>query len=199
MEEITTTDMSDEFVVEDVDTLKVLAHPQRLELLRNFDKSRTVKEVAERIDADPTKMYYHVRMMEKAGIIQITETNIISGIIEKHYKAVARSYRISEELITGDSMRQDDFDQIVASIFDDTRQQLRRSIAEGTFRPENKDDSSSALLSTRIVLNDEQLQAVGTRLKELQADILRWTHENQDSGENAYVFTLAFFPIVQDK
>ena len=193
-------DLEDEFVITDADTLKVLAHPQRLEILRNFDKARTVKEVAARIGADPTKLYYHVRMMEKANIIRVTETNIVSGIIEKTYRVTARSYRVADDLVNAQSFDSDAVDEMARSLFDNTRAMLRRSVDAGLFDIKQEGPRKSPALSTFYPqLTSEQVAEFHQRLEALTDDLVRWSEDNEISDEAVaqYVFTYAFFRSIE--
>ena len=189
-----------EFLIEDVETLKVLAHPQRLEILRNMEHPRTVKEVAERIKADPTKLYYHVRMMEKAGIIRITDTNVVSGIIEKQYQVVARGYKVAEGLVTAESIDDGTLTDLADSIFDSTQHMLRKSVQAGLFKPDGQYPyQTSALLTDMFRLNDDQLREFNEQMQAISDNLNRWTKENEDSNAQPYLFTIAFFPTVRNR
>ncbi len=188
--------MKEIFVIEDVETLKALAHPQRLEIMRHLKESRTVKEVAERLDADPTKLYYHVRQLENAGLIEVTETNIISGIIEKQYRAIAKSFRVLDKLITGESFAADDFDRLAQAMFNSTLYSLRESLNAGLIAPTGVGiKRSHALLTHHARLTEAQVEEFGERLQTLMKDIDRWSMENAAETTPIYSVTMAFFPL----
>ncbi len=56
----------------------------------------TNRELAQRLDVDPGHLHFHVRMLLRAGLIQLSET---SGGREKPYHSVARTIRVAPELI----------------------------------------------------------------------------------------------------
>ena len=87
--------LEEEFIIENVEALKMIADPLRLQIIRNLDEPRTVKELAERLDKPATKLYYHVNQLEKHQIIRVVDTRIVSGIIEKHYRVTAKSYHVA--------------------------------------------------------------------------------------------------------
>ena len=82
------THLAQEFLVDDLEMLKVIAHNTRLDILQSLKKPKTVKEIARLLKLPATKLYYHVNLMEKHGLIQVVETNIVSGIVEKKYYKV---------------------------------------------------------------------------------------------------------------
>lgn len=93
------TEAPDEpFVLGDVRVLKALAHPLRIRLLVELSEPRTVKETARALEVPPTRLYYHVRILERAGLIRVMETRMVSGIEERTYRAVARDWSPSPTL-----------------------------------------------------------------------------------------------------
>jgi hypothetical protein len=70
----------------EVATLKALADPTRIQILLELgDGSKTVKEVAAALDVGPTKLYYHFKILERAGLIRVTRRRMVSGIEERTY------------------------------------------------------------------------------------------------------------------
>jgi hypothetical protein len=76
-------------VVQDVETLKALADPARLAILELMmvapTRTWTAKELAGAIGMPPKKIYYHLGLLEQRGLLEVRDTQIINGIIEKHY------------------------------------------------------------------------------------------------------------------
>jgi DNA-binding Lrp family transcriptional regulator len=60
---------------------------------------RTVKQLAEELDLLPTKLYYHVNLLEKHGLITVAETQVVSGIIEKKYQVIADNIIIDKNIL----------------------------------------------------------------------------------------------------
>src|SRR5664279_480371 len=84
-----------------LDALKVFSDPLRQQIIEALlDGAKTVKQIASELELAPTKLYYHVNLLEEHGLIQVTETRIVSGIIEKHYTAAAHEYYIERSLLT---------------------------------------------------------------------------------------------------
>jgi DNA-binding transcriptional ArsR family regulator len=80
--------------VADAATLKALADPIRLRMLRLLMESGaevlpvlSVKELAEQLGEPQTKLYRHVKVLEAAGLIRVAATRLVSGIVEQRYQA----------------------------------------------------------------------------------------------------------------
>jgi DNA-binding transcriptional ArsR family regulator len=77
--------------LEELERLKLLAHPLRLRLLEVFGLGpATTKQAAERLGEPPTRLYHHVYAMERAGLLRLTGTRPNRGTIEKYFEVVRR-------------------------------------------------------------------------------------------------------------
>ena len=86
-------------MIENLETLKVVADPLRLRILDAFgDKPHTVKQIAKVLEIPPNKLYYHVNMLEEHGLIRVVNTRLVSGIVEKTYRATAYLFVFSDEV-----------------------------------------------------------------------------------------------------
>ena len=83
----------DALTVDRPDQLKALGHPLRLKVLEALgetDAPLTNRELAERIGVDPGHLHFHVRMLHRAGLIELVEGG--RGR-EKPYRSVATHSR----------------------------------------------------------------------------------------------------------
>jgi len=91
--------MRDVMLIEDADQAGALLNPLRLELLRRADEPRTCNELAEALRETPQKIYYHVKVLERAGALEKVEERRVRAISEGYYRATARSYWLSPKLV----------------------------------------------------------------------------------------------------
>jgi DNA-binding transcriptional ArsR family regulator len=77
-------------LVDDVATLKALADPVRLAILsalrRHDPQPLTAKELATELDEPQTKLYRHLKQLEKVELIEVAGTRLVSGIVESRYR-----------------------------------------------------------------------------------------------------------------
>ncbi|PJF28737.1 MAG: hypothetical protein CUN52_11925, partial [Phototrophicales bacterium] len=131
-EETTVFTPADEFIINDLETLKVLADPLRLNIIEYLITPSTVKDVAEKINKPPTKLYYHFNLLEKHNLIKMVFTRIVSGIVEKHYVASAHVYRIAHGLLApGNVDFEEHLEVTFSGLYGDTVNDLRESIRAG--------------------------------------------------------------------
>lgn len=131
-EEATIFSPADEFVIHDLETLKVLADPLRLNIIEYLITPSTVKDVAEKIDKPPTKLYYHFNLLEKHDLIKMVFTRIVSGIVEKHYIATAHVYRLAPNLLApGSADFEEHLEITLSGLYGDTFNDIRESLKAG--------------------------------------------------------------------
>lgn len=194
------TDFSpaDEFVVDNLDTLKVLADPLRIRMLDLMRNPCTVKQVANELDIPPTKLYYHITQLEKHGLIVLVDTQIVSGIIEKHYQAAAQMIRVKRQLLSPspDNADANGLELTVSSLWQDVIANLRESSIQGVIdTSEDKDDDADInpatlnLRSSNLVLRPEQAEDFLRRYDELLSEF-RDLSEEQFNGDDVQLYKL---------
>ena len=91
--------MRDVMLIEEAERAGALLNPLRIEILRRADEPKTCNELAEAVGETPQKIYYHVKVLERAGAIVKVRERRVRAIPEGHYQATARSYWLSPRLI----------------------------------------------------------------------------------------------------
>jgi DNA-binding transcriptional ArsR family regulator len=85
--------------LERVEQAEALMKPKRVEVLRHFSEPRTCTQVGAELGESPQAVYYHVKRLQKADLLDLVEERRVRGITEGVYHAVARSYWASPALV----------------------------------------------------------------------------------------------------
>jgi DNA-binding transcriptional ArsR family regulator len=85
--------------LERVEQAEALMKPKRVQVLREFDAPRTCTQVGAALGESPQAVYYHVKRLQAADLIELVEERRVRGITEGVYQAVARSYWVSPQLV----------------------------------------------------------------------------------------------------
>lgn len=91
--------MQDVLYIEQVEQAMTLLHPLRIELLKHMSEPRTCPELAEQFNTTPQKIYYHVKALERAGLVDKVEERRVRGVVEGHYQAHAKTYWLAPSLV----------------------------------------------------------------------------------------------------
>jgi DNA-binding transcriptional ArsR family regulator len=93
--------VQDTLLIDKPEQLKALGHPLRVRVLemlgQDGDWQLTNRELAQRLGVDPGHLHFHVRMLLRAGLIELADANGRGR--EKPYRAVAKVFRVSPELL----------------------------------------------------------------------------------------------------
>jgi DNA-binding transcriptional ArsR family regulator len=126
---------STEVVVKDLETLRVLSDPLRMRMVDLMSRGEwTVKQVAAALGVGQTRLYHHVALLEAHGLLRVTGTRLVSGIVEKRYAAPSQLTVDHRLFLGGDDAPADvarAVDGLVATAFATVRQEIERSIAAG--------------------------------------------------------------------
>ncbi len=177
--------------VDDVETIKVVADGRRLAILRLMQEPTTVKALATALDIPASKLYYHVNLLEKHGLIRVVDHNIDSGIVEKIYQVTARELKIVNPLLRTD-LPDDAADALLTSMIDETRQAFRRAYATRS-RDEQTPPRHPFLSKKTFRLTDEQLTQLHGKLTTLIEEVTALGQANAETAESLYDLTLVFF------
>ena len=181
----------DELWVEDVETIKVVAHGRRLEILRLMQQPTTVKAISAELSIPASKLYYHINLLEKHNLIRVVDHNLDSGIVEKIYQVTARHLKLVNPLISAE-IPDEAADALFTAMLNDTQRDFRR-----TYANRNKDERippRHPFLSKKAFrLTDEQLTMLHGKLDALIQEVTALGEENANSAEALYDLTLVFF------
>ena len=183
-----------EMVITDVEQLKAISDPLRLQLLERISgepgRGWTAKELAEDLDTKQTKLYHHLSLLEERGFIRVAATRVVSGIQEKRYGATARSFRVDRSLLTG-------ADSEVAmagaldAIFDKARGEIMAGLRSGAINldPEDPKRHRMGLWASHARLGRANVKRV-MRLIEKLAE----AGEADDPDGADYGLVVGFYP-----
>lgn len=191
---------ADVLTIEELDTLKVLADPLRLRIRELMQKPTTVKIVAEKLDIPPTKLYYHINLLEKHGLIVLVDTRIVSGIIEKHYQIAAKTVKVAKHLLsTGEDPKGEGLNLAIGTLLDTTREELLESARANMVEWDDEGERHKGLSLHMGTLNLTQDQAADF-YSELESLVNRYhdlsisQHENEVDNLNSYHALYLLFP-----
>lgn len=93
--------MIEHYEIETIEQLRAMADMLRmriLDLLR--ERPMTVTQLGEVMGMAPAKVHYHVRELEKVGLLRLVETREKGGILEKYYQPIAREFSANTILLS---------------------------------------------------------------------------------------------------
>lgn len=156
----------EQFVVDDLDTLKAVADPLRLRVILEMqDDPVTVKEVAGRLDVPQTRLYYHVKLLEKHGLIRVAGRRMVSGIEERSYQATAMNWTVSARLASRMAET-----GLLSALMDVVAAELAVALSDDTKEIGDPEGPVPALTYTRWFLTPDEVEDIQNRFFALMDD-----------------------------
>lgn len=91
--------MLEQYEIDSVEQLRAIADILRLRIIDQLQyHPMTVTQLGEVFSIAPAKVHYHVRELEKVGLVQLVETREKGGILEKYYQPIAKDISVSKKL-----------------------------------------------------------------------------------------------------
>jgi DNA-binding transcriptional ArsR family regulator len=144
--------------INSADAIKALADPLRLRLLQllmmSDDRTWSVKEIAGELTQPVTKLYHHIKLLEKGELITDVESRLVSGIVEHRYRASQKSLQFDDAMFRAPETRHDSIEQM-AALLDSTRDGL----VDYLYR-EDADMSQVTVSKSTARLTPEEIEAV---------------------------------------
>jgi DNA-binding transcriptional ArsR family regulator len=167
--------VQDTLVLDKPEQLKALGHPLRVRVLEMLGQEGeewqlTNRELAQRLGVDPGHLHFHVRMLLKAGLIELADNGKRGR--EKPYRAVAKVFRVAPELLASGGAR-----DVQAAMIDQVQRAYAVYSTKGTFR--------SAQLELRLSVD---------RAVEMMTAFLSAARDVEDPGAEKIVLTMFAHP-----
>lgn len=185
-----------EHIIDNLETLKIYFDPLRIKIIHTLARqARTVHEIANELNIPFTRLYYHLNLLEKHGIIRVVETRALAGAVEEnYYRVTAHMFVIDRKLMT---IRPDDaengLDLLLDTVLESTRRDIRESINDGVIDLQKRAPEPGALLIRRgfSVLTEDQARHFSERMLALMQEIT--LAQNQRAGQY-YAMVMALYP-----
>ncbi len=184
--------MQEIYYLEDAEQLKVISDPLRLKVLWEIiDEAKTGKMIADILEAPAPKIHYHLKELDRVGLITVEKTEEKNGIIQKFYRPIARNFSV---------------ENILKQHKDHVKNELSNTLRENVLISLDKTKSYLRRLDSslfeewkqikfgydQLYLNEAQIQEFEKKAKELQELINSFKKNRQQDGELYHTLLLAF-------
>lgn len=83
--------------IQDFEHLKILADPRRLAILRLLMvEPATLSQLGQSLGEHPARVRHHLKLLERAGLVELVDQRVVRGFVEKYYRARARAFALQQ-------------------------------------------------------------------------------------------------------
>lgn len=179
-------------VISEVETLKAMAEPTRAAILEHLAEPQSVTQLARALDVPRTRLYHHMELLRKKGLIEVVEERRVGPMTEQLYAPAARTFRIDPGLLTTGDLAER-VDAITTLLFDTTKSDLRRSLLSGDVSLERREGMRELGVGRSVAfLTTAQAEEFIAELKALEA---RFDDARRPAAEaRPFALTWAVYP-----
>jgi len=88
-------ELPETYDIENIEQMRALADELRLRIIELLvQEPKTATQIGDALDVAPAKAHYHVRELERVGLLKLVFTREKGGILEKYYRAVAKNIAV---------------------------------------------------------------------------------------------------------
>lgn len=138
--------------IQDIDQAAALFQPLRVQLLKLMVEPRSCNDMAEVVGESPQKVYYHVKILERAGLVEKTSEQRVRGIMQGFYQAKARAYWLSPHIVGRLGGRRRAQDQMSLGFLLSLAEELQTQVA--ALAQQEREEVPSLGLAAQITLRD---------------------------------------------
>lgn len=152
-------EIAETYSLQTVEQLRAVADPLRIRIFEALTRqAMTATQVGEELNIPAPKAHYHVRELERIGLVKLVETRERSGILEKYYRAVARNLQAPSQLLQ--SSNPDELASAITELFTNMSQSFLtalRRVAQD--KPESLDSYALGLGGETVWMTPAEFQA----------------------------------------
>ncbi len=186
--------MKDVLVLRDLDCIKAIAHPRRVDILKTFDREPlSAKQLSEILDEPHAKINYHIKTLYNVGILNLVEEKIKSGIVEKYYYPTANNIVISRKIIDYTLEQEVAQDYVSISDFEDTIESFYDAAEAGVL------NGDSILECGNLLLTDDEIGELRSTLQGKVEEILAKRDNSERENEKKHDIVMFAIPSQENK
>jgi len=176
------------FEIEDLSTLDVIMAPLRMRILHLLtEEPYTVKQLGQKLDLPVTQLYYHVNMMLKAGIINVTSTKNVGEMTQRTFRAVAVNYSPAATLLEAIRAEPHMAELLASLVMEGARTDTEALLSSRRDDPDSP-EAQGLVVRAYLKLQPQRLDYWSSKL----SDVFEEMREEADSDDAAPLYGLTF-------
>jgi len=171
-----------------------LLNPLRGEIVAHLQKPASATEVARQLSETPQRINYHLKSLEKVGIVRRVGTRQVRNLVEVLFQAVAKSFILAESLsMKPETMRKLKDQGALAHLITSSERMKQDALLLMEQSDENEIIASAALqLQVTLADSDQRNAFVEEYVSLVQKLVAKYHCEGQ--SEEIYQVLLAVYP-----
>lgn len=149
------------------DQIQLLGSETKVAILELGLQPVTVSEMAEALGVPRTRLYHHVNLLTKNGLLEVVKTRQVGPVVESQYRAAALSYRTSKRLRASLSAEEAGA-AVISVVFGPAKAEFIRALKNGVFNLADSKNQRRVHVSRYLMnLTPDELHELITEIDKL--------------------------------
>lgn len=150
--------MQETYLVELPEQASALIHPLRAEILAHLKQPGSATEVAKKLKETPQRINYHLKTLQKVGLVTKVGTRQVRNLVEVLYQSVAKTFILAETLSISKETIKKMKDQGSLLHLIHTAERMKQDAISLMEQSDNNEEIPSASLQMQVTLADEAMR-----------------------------------------
>jgi len=188
--------MKDVLVVDDLAQLKAMSSSYRIQIIHAFEgEPATAKQISEKLGEPHSKVNYHLKTLEKVGIVRLVCQKPKYGVIEKYYLPVAKTFILDSKAVQADESLARSIDKASVAIFDRVSKDFYHAIEAKQSRDKNEFVGQYITYNGEYYLTKEEAKDLHEKMNTFLKEELKDKEQKRD-GAVRYSTATVITPLI---
>lgn len=186
--------MRDQYEIETIEQMRAISDMLRIRIINTLEKQpMTATQLGEELGLAPAKVHYHVRELEKVGLLELVETREKGGILEKYYQPIAREISMKKALL---SSPPDEIEASFRGVLDQISDGFLRAFRLRRGQEDSQAYKGMTINLAHLYLTKEEHHNLMSQLNELTRP---FETRRGLEGEKELAFSVLVYPPTEEK
>ncbi|MCA1053769.1 winged helix-turn-helix domain-containing protein [Rossellomorea aquimaris] len=194
--------MKSMFIIKEYDQLKALSDPFRIKLMmRLVEKPYTGQQLSELFEMSRARIHYHLKELEKLGLIEIVKTEEKNGILQKFFQSVSSGFYPDASLLPHKEEISETKRLMMYGMMERTMGRILEAPSSAFDEAGDKDPSEWNILASswETVTSEENFKWFVKEYFQLVGEFQRRAREEEEVEQNTYYLTGMGFEVAESK
>lgn len=184
------------YLIELPEQASALINPLRAEILAQLKQPSSATEVAKKLKETPQRINYHLKTLQKVGLVTKVGTRQVRNLVEVLYQSIAKTFLLAETLSISKETIQKIKDQGSLLHLIHTSERMRKDALLLMEQSDQNEVIPSASLQMKVNLTDETMRE--QFVEDYVALVKSLVKRYQQNSENQHVYQvlLSVYPDV---
>lgn len=184
------------YLIELPEQASALINPLRAEILTQLKQPSSATEVAKKLKETPQRINYHLKALQKVGLVTKVGTRQVRNLVEVLYQSIAKTFHLAETLSISKETIQKIKDQGSLLHLIHTSERMRKDALLLMEQSDQNEVIPSASLQMQVNLKNESMREQFVEdYVDLVKDLVKRYQQNNEN-QNVYQVLLSVYPDV---